>query len=78
VDEAATKDYLMENDDRFRELVQTHRKYEQRLEDYIRRSFLTSEEQVQETILKKKKLALKDQMQLIIQQHQSEQAAPSG
>lgn len=78
MDEVAAKKYLMENDDRFKTLVEAHQSYEQRLEDYVRRPFLTSEEQVEETILKKKKLALKDQMQALIHQHQDRETAPSG
>ena len=72
MDEAAARDYLMKNDDRFRELVEEHQQYERKLESFVHRPFLSSQEQMEETVIKKKKLALKDRMQLLIQQCQSQ------
>ena len=73
MDEWAVKDYLMENDQRFRELADEHQEFEQQLQGYSGKAFLTPDEQVQETVIKKKKLALKDQMQLLIHRYKTQQ-----
>ena len=73
MDEGAVKDYLMKNDQRFRELVSEHQQFEQQLQRYSGKAFLTPDEQFQETVIKKKKLALKDQMQLLIHRFKAEQ-----
>ena len=48
------------------QLVDEHQKFERQLAEYTGRPFLTVEEQFRETIIKKKKLALKDRMQMLI------------
>ena len=73
MDEGAVKDYLMENDRRFKELASEHQQFEQQLQTYSGKAFLTPDDQMQETMIKKKKLALKDQMQLLIQSYRAEQ-----
>ena len=73
MDEGAVKDYLMRNDERFKELAQEHQQFEQQLQRYSGKAFLTPDEQLQETVIKKKKLALKDQMQLLIHRFQTQQ-----
>ena len=73
MDEGAVKDYLMENDQRFKELASEHQQFEQQLQTYSGKAFLTPDEQMQETMIKKKKLALKDQMQLLIHRYRAEQ-----
>ena len=73
MDEGAVKDYLMENDQRFRELASEHQQFEQQLQGYSEKAFLTPDEQMQETMIKKKKLALKDQMQLLIHRYRVQQ-----
>jgi len=72
MDEGAVKDYLMKNDQRFRELVDEHQQFEQQLQRYSGKAFLTPDEQFEETIIKKKKLALKDQMQFLIHRYQAQ------
>jgi len=72
MDEGAVKDYLMENDQRFRELASEHQQFEQQLQGYSGKVFLTPAEQMKETMIKKKKLALKDQMQLLIHQYRAQ------
>ncbi len=74
MDERAAREYLIEHDERFRELVNQHQEFERKLAQLMEKPFLTTDEQVQETVLKKKKLVLKDQMQMLIQQHQSAQS----
>lgn len=74
MDERAAREYLIEHDERFRTLANQHQEFERKLAELLEKPFLTTDEQVQETVIKKKKLALKDQMQLLIHQHRSSQA----
>ncbi len=64
------KEQLMTSDPEFRELVREHGRYEERLSELTALSYPNDEEQLEEITLKKKKLAIKDQMQSILQQHQ--------
>ena len=66
MDDRAAKEYLLENDSQFQQLVNEHQKFELQLAEFTGRPFLTVEEQFRETIIKKKKLALKDRMQTLI------------
>lgn len=63
------KDELMASDDTYRRLAQEHSQYAQRLESLVTKRFLSEEEQLEETRLKKLKLRLKDQMEQIVHQH---------
>jgi uncharacterized protein YdcH (DUF465 family) len=72
MDERATKEYLIKNNPHFRELVTEHRQFDQKLTELTEKPFLTTAEQIEQTVLKKKKLALKDQMQMLIYQFQNE------
>ena len=69
------KDELMASDENYRRLAQEHTQYAQRLESLVTKRFLSEEEQIEETRLKKLKLRLKDQMEQIVQQHGSHQVA---
>ena len=69
MDERAAKDYLLKTDNRFRQLFDEHQQFERKLAEFTEKSFLTSAEQFEETVLKKKKLALKDRMQHLIQEY---------
>ncbi len=64
------KEYLIQNDQEFRQLVQRHQSFESQLEELKNRSFLNEQERFEETIIKKKKLVLKDQMQVRIHDYQ--------
>ena len=66
MDEGAAKDYLLSNDEHFRQLAAEHQQFERKLAELTGKPFLTIDEQVEETRIKKKKLALKDQMQALI------------
>ena len=72
MNEVDVKDYLIENDQEFRQLAQMHQGYETQLSELRGKSYLSDQEQVEEIVLKKKKLALKDHMQILIHQHQGE------
>jgi uncharacterized protein YdcH (DUF465 family) len=68
------KEELMNRDPEFRELAREHTRYEERLSELTALAYPSDEEQVEEVTLKKKKLALKDQMYSLIMQHQKNQA----
>jgi uncharacterized protein len=65
------KEELMASDPEFRELAREHGRYEQRLSELSALTYPSDEEQLEEVTLKKKKLALKDQMYSLIRQHES-------
>ncbi len=64
------KDELIASDPEFRELAREHGRYEQRLSELSSLTYPSDEEQLEEITLKKKKLAVKDQMQAIMLRHQ--------
>lgn len=64
------KEQLMMSDPEFRELAREHGRYEERLSELSALAYPNDEEQLEEITLKKKKLALKDQMYSIMLQHQ--------
>lgn len=67
------KEELMNRDPEFRELAREHTRYEERLTELTALAYPSDEEQLEEVTLKKKKLALKDQMYSLIIQHQKSQ-----
>jgi uncharacterized protein YdcH (DUF465 family) len=56
------KEELMASNPDFREMAREHGKYEERLSELSALTYPSDEEQLEEVTLKKKKLALKDQM----------------
>ena len=68
------KEELMSRDPEFRELAREHTRYEERLSELTALAYPSDEEQLEEVTLKKKKLALKDQMYALIMQHQRNQS----
>ncbi len=64
------KQQLMLSDPEFRELAREHGRYEERLSELSSLSYPNDEEQLEEVTLKKKKLAVKDQMHAIMLRHQ--------
>jgi uncharacterized protein YdcH (DUF465 family) len=68
------KEELMNRDPEFRELVREHTRYEQRLSVLSALAYPSDEEQLEEITLKKKKLALKDQMYSIMTRHEKSQS----
>jgi len=70
------RDQLMASHEEFRRLAQEHTHYSQRLDSLIQKRFLTEEEKIEEVRLKKLKLRLKDQMQLL-ERHFVETQRPS-
>ena len=64
------KEELMTSDAEFRELAREHGRYEARLSELSSLAYPSDEEQLEEITLKKKKLAIKDQMHSILLQFQ--------
>jgi uncharacterized protein YdcH (DUF465 family) len=56
----------------FRELVKEHGRYEARLSELTSLSYPSEEEQLEEVTLKKKKLAIKDQMYEMMLKYEKE------
>jgi uncharacterized protein YdcH (DUF465 family) len=63
---------LLEANPEFRRLAEEHLRCEEQLEKIHDDPYLNSEELIQESVLKKKKLQLKDQMEVIIARHQQQ------
>jgi uncharacterized protein len=61
---------LMAVDAEFRRLAEEHSRCESQLEQILKEPYLSSEDLLQEVALKKFKLRLKDQMELIVARHQ--------
>jgi len=62
------KEELMASNPEFREMAREHGRYEQRLSELSALTYPSDEEQLEEITLKKKKLALKDQMYSLLLQ----------
>ncbi len=70
------REELIMKDPEFRELAREHGRYEARLNELSSLAYPNDEEQLEEITLKKKKLAVKDQMHEIMLRHQkSEESA---
>ena len=66
----SVKAELMTSNQEFRELAREHGRYEARLSELSSLSYPSDEEQMEEVTLKKKKLAIKDQMYSLMLQHE--------
>ena len=69
----SVREQLLASHDEFRRLAQEHAQYSQRLDSLIGKRYLTEDEKIEEVRLKKLKLRIKDQMELIAQRYHSEQ-----
>jgi uncharacterized protein YdcH (DUF465 family) len=63
------KEELIKENQAFRELVTQHQNYEKRLTELAGLTYPNDEELLEESVLKKKKLAVKDEMYAIMQQY---------
>ena len=63
------REQLLASHEEFRRLAQEHAQYSKRLDLLIEKRYLSEDEKVEEVRLKKLKLRIKDQMELIAQQH---------
>ena len=60
---------LLLSNDQYRELAERHHQLDDRLHELTDKHYLSATEQVEEVTLKKKKLALKDQMEQIAREY---------
>lgn len=65
------RDLLMASHEEFRRLAQEHFQYSQRLDVLTQKRYLNEDEKLEEVRLKKLKLRLKDQMELIERQYRT-------
>jgi uncharacterized protein len=65
----SVREQLLASHEEFRRLAQEHTQYCQRLHSLIEKRYLTEDEKLEEVRIKKVKLRLKDQMQMIEQEY---------
>ena len=63
------RDELLKSNPQFRELVHQHEDFEHRLSELAHLTYPNDDEQFEEATLKKKKLAVKDEIFSMMQQH---------
>lgn len=63
------REHLMASNAEFQRLAQEHSRYEAQLEQLCETPYLSSEDIIQQTTLKKLKLRVKDQMEQLIALH---------
>lgn len=69
------KAHLMQTNEHFRHLMDQHHEYDRLVNDLDSKSVLTPEEEVEEHRLKKFKLHLKDEMELMVKDYRLQQVA---
>ena len=67
-EEPGFREGLLKRNEEYRRLDQEHHEYESKLVHFSDKLVLSDEEQVEETMLKKKKLQTKDRMEAIARQ----------
>ncbi|HZU29801.1 MAG TPA: YdcH family protein [Candidatus Angelobacter sp.] len=67
------REQLLASHEEFRRLAQEHNQHSQRLHSLIEKRYLTEDEKLEEVRIKKLKLHLKDQMQMIEQEFRRSQ-----
>lgn len=65
----SVKEILIKESEAFRNLVQTHEKYEKRLSELASLTYPNDEELIEESTLKKKKLAVKDELYAMMSEY---------
>ena len=66
------KELLLQSSEEFRRLVLEHSSYDEELSKLTHKNFLSEEEKVKEVTLKKMKLHVKDQMEMMIYQYRQQ------
>jgi uncharacterized protein YdcH (DUF465 family) len=69
------KNVLLQSDENYRQLATRHHELDTRLHELSEKHYLSTTEQFEEVTLKKRKLALKDQMEEIARQYRSTRAS---
>jgi len=65
------RNQLLRSNDQYRQLAERHHQLDDRLHQLTEQHYLSDNEQVEETTLKKRKLALKDQMEAMAREYSS-------
>ena len=65
------KNLLLRSNEHYRELAERHHQLDDRLHELTEKHYLSDTEQVEEVTIKKRKLALKDQMEAIARDYSS-------
>lgn len=65
------KEILLKENQNFRELAQQHQSFEKRLSELAELNYPSDEEVLEETALKRKKLAVKDEMYMIMNEYEN-------
>jgi uncharacterized protein YdcH (DUF465 family) len=67
----AIRDQLMASDEKYQHLREEHARYAFQLEQLTSKAYLTEQEQIEEVRLKKLKLRVKDEMELLVRKAQT-------
>jgi len=76
-DAQEVKNFLLQSDQQFRQLAEQHHQLDDRLHQLIEKHYLSATEQFEQVTLKKKKLALKDQMESIVREYKRQHSRAS-
>jgi uncharacterized protein YdcH (DUF465 family) len=68
-EEQQVRSALLQGSDDYRQLSERHHQLDDRLHELLDKHYLSTNEQVEEVTLKKRKLALKDQMENIAREY---------
>ena len=68
------REHLRANDAEFQRLAEEHSRYEAQLEQLSKASYLSSEDLIKQSTLKKLKLHVKDEMEQLVARHRQELA----
>lgn len=71
------KNLLLREHSQYRQLAERHHQLDNRLHELTEKHYLSSSEQIEETTIKKRKLALKDQMEQIAREWVTSHDRPS-
>jgi uncharacterized protein YdcH (DUF465 family) len=63
------KNLLLRSNDEYRQLAERHHELDDRLHELTEKHYLSNTEQFEEVTLKKRKLALKDQMEAMAREY---------
>jgi uncharacterized protein YdcH (DUF465 family) len=72
------KHLLIETNHEFRELASKHHSLDDRLHELEAKHYLSDDEQIEEVSIKKRKLHLKDQMEMILRNYRGGSSTRSG
>ena len=72
------KEILLKENQNFRELAQQHQNFEKRLSELAELNYPSEEEVLEETALKRKKLAVKDEMYTMMNEYESSHQRVAG